>query len=374
MRNEENITKENVTTEETSETKEVKKEKKPGFFSRSKGVLGFIVIVAMMIGLFYQNGTVGHKLDKYLNDAGVSVHEIYDDTKVIEAYKNGTTEGLNDEEKFLVDTLNEVIPEITTEDMTPFEKEKAAYEWVFRLTHLSGDSLNPMNGGNSNTNDYTPYGVIKGHEAICVGNATTFKLMMDAMDIPCMIIHSTESGEHAWDVVQLDDEWYHVDITFDNGSSEPAFNMLNLPDTMKDDGSWPYDHEQIPACKGTKYCYMFMNAKTVKNMYKIPKALADSRDAGEKYSAIIVEDTKDLTTNIAQYIGSSVIMENGDITYTGVYMVEGKMLVLYQLNDYSESDTGVIPDDIMEKLSKEFEKANAGIYGSEGDFSDIAMG
>lgn len=352
-------------------------EKKQGFLSRNKGVFGFIIIVGLMVGLFVQTGNVGGKLDKYLNDNEISVHEIYDDSKVIEAYKAGSAEGLDEQEKFLFDTLNEVIPEITSEDMTVFEKEKAAYEWVFRLTHLSGDSLNPMNGGNSNNDDYTPYGVIKGHEAICVGNATTFKLMMDALDIPCKIVHSTQSGEHAWDVVQLDDEWYHVDVTFDSGSTDPAFNTLNLPDSMKDDGTWPYDHNEIPACKGTKYCYMFMNAKEVKNMYGIPKAIAAARDAGEGYCAVIVKDTKDLTTNIAQYIGSSILMNNGEITYQNTYSVDGKTVLLYQLYDYSESDNTVIPDDIMEKLNKKFEKVNADIISGgfpENDTSDYADG
>ena len=339
-------------------------EKKQNFFSRNKGIFGFVIIVALMVGLFLQTNSVGSKLDKYLNNSEVAVHDIYDDTKVIEAYKKGTTEGLDYQEKFLVDTLNDVIPKITTDDMTPFEKEKAAYEWVFGLTHLNEDSLNPMNGGNANVDDYTPYGVIKGHQAICVGNATTFKLMMDAMDIPCMIIHSTESGEHAWDVVQLDDEWYHVDVTFDNGTTNPAFNTLNLPDAIKDDGAWPYDHNEIPACNGTKYCYMFMNAREVKNMYGIPQAIADARDAGEGYAAIIVKDTKDLTTNIAQFIGSSVLMENGEINYADVYNIEGKTVLLYQLYNYSEGDSGIIPDDIMEKLNKKFEKVNEGIINN----------
>lgn len=355
---------------------------KKGFFKRNKGVFGFIIIVAMMVGLFFQNGAVGEKLDKYLANTEISVHEIYDDTKVIEAYKNGTTEGLDEEEKFLVDTLNEVIPEITTEDMTLYEKEKAAYDWVFGLTHLNDDSLNPMNGGNSDVKDYTPYGVIKGHSAICVGNATTFKLMMDALDIPCMIVHSTEAGEHAWDVVQLEDDWYHVDITFDGGETRPTYSNFNVPDSMKDTGSWPYDHDKIPACRGTKYCYVFMNSKEVKNMYRIPKAIADARDAGEDYASVIVKDTKGMTTTIAQYIANNVMVEEGEINFEGVYSIDGKTLFLYRIYRWNENNQDVIPDDVMEKFSKRFDKVNEGImnsgdpyYYGEGDYvGNGAMG
>ena len=45
-------------------------------------------------------------------------------------------------------------------------------------------------------------------------------VIMGALDIPCKIIHSTENGEHAWNIVQLNGEWYHVDVTFDGGTDE----------------------------------------------------------------------------------------------------------------------------------------------------------
>ena len=99
------------------------------------------------------------------------------------------------------------------------------------------EPFNPIVAGGSET--HTPYGVLRSHNAICVGNATTFKLFMDALDIPCKIIHSTQNGEHAWDVVQLDGEWYHVDVTFDGGvSGEPGYNYFNMPDSVKDNGSY----------------------------------------------------------------------------------------------------------------------------------------
>lgn len=341
-------------------------EKKNGFWNKSKGILGFIVILGLFGGLFWQNSGMIEKMNKILSDNEGTVHEVYDDTKVIEAYKKDSKDGLDEEEAFLYDTLKETIPEIIKDGMTDYEKEKAAYDWVFGLTHFNEDSLNPMNGGNSNQECYKPYDVIKNHSAICVGNATTFKLMMDALEIPCKIIHSTQSGEHAWDVVQLDDEWYHVDVTFDGGDNEPNYSNFNVPDSMKDDGTWPYDHEEIPACKGTKYCYLFMNAKEAKDMYGIPGAIAKARDAKEANCAIILKDTKGLTGNIAQYIANSIVVPNGEVSYTGVYSVEGKTVLVYQIYDWSENGEGdAIPDEIMEKLSPKIDKANEGVTTSD---------
>lgn len=110
---------------------------------------------------------------------------------------------------------------------------------------LYNDNLNPITDGQSET--HTPYGVFRTHNAICVGNTTTFKLFMDALGIPCKIIHSTENGEHAWDVVQLDGDWYHVDVTFDGSANGvPSYSYFNVPDSMKDDGSWALGSQSDP--------------------------------------------------------------------------------------------------------------------------------
>ncbi|MBR6472523.1 MAG: hypothetical protein IKS99_02185 [Firmicutes bacterium] len=353
-------------------------EEKRGIFSKIKGYLAFLIIVLLFVGIFMQNSDMIKKMNKILNNSEANVHEIYDDTKVIEAYKNDSKEGLDEEDAFLYDTLKETIPEIIKDGMTDYEKEKAAYDWVFGLTHFSEESLNPMNGG-SGTDCYRPYDVIKNHSAICVGNATTFKLMMDALDIPCMIIHSTEMGEHAWDIVQLDGEWYHVDVTFDGGSDKPNYSNFNLPDSIKDNGNWPYDHDEIPACTGTKYCYIFMNAKEVDDMYGIPQVIADARDNGETIVPITVKDIKGLTTTVANYIANNIMVDNGEITYEGMYSLDGKSVLMYQIYDWSESDSGEVPNDIVAKFTPLFDKINAAFNGydpnGEGQYyDDVAKG
>ena len=68
---------------------------------------------------------------------------------------------------------------------------------------------------------YNPYGFFHDHSTICVGNATTIKLFFDVLGIDSKIIHSTENGEHAWNVVKIDGKWYHLDVTFDGGAEAP---------------------------------------------------------------------------------------------------------------------------------------------------------
>ena len=69
---------------------------------------------------------------------------------------------------------------------------------------------------------------------MCEGYAKTFKLLMDELNIPCVIVIGTatnSSGEtenHAWNYVQIGSSWYAVDSTWDDpvvvggGQARPA--------------------------------------------------------------------------------------------------------------------------------------------------------
>lgn len=66
-------------------------------------------------------------------------------------------------------------------------------------------------------------------KAVCVGYAAGFKYIMDILDIPCICI---TSETHIWNMVQINSNWYHVDVTWDDttfeSSSSAAHNMLLL--------------------------------------------------------------------------------------------------------------------------------------------------
>lgn len=59
------------------------------------------------------------------------------------------------------------------------------------------------------------------HEIVCEGFARAFKMILDELNIPCVLVYgayvsSTKYEEHMWNYVQLNDKWYAVDTTWDN--------------------------------------------------------------------------------------------------------------------------------------------------------------
>lgn len=207
------------------------------------------------------------------------IHELYDTTAILEAYESGDTSELSEEDLYTLETAIEIIDEIITDDMTEYEKEKAVYDWLIGYVTYDDSAFNPL-GVDVYEYNYYPYGVLKYHSAICVGNATTFKLFMDMLGIDCMIIHSTEDGEHAWNLVCIEDDWYHVDVTFDSGidMDEPGYEYFNVPDSFKYESGYYWDSDEFPAANSMKYSYIAQEAVEIETMGEVPQLVRDALD------------------------------------------------------------------------------------------------
>ncbi len=71
-------------------------------------------------------------------------------------------------------------------------------------------------------NIYNIYGALINKSTVCEGYARAFKYLMDDLGIPCLIACGTainSSGQmenHAWNYVQLNENWYAIDVTWDD--------------------------------------------------------------------------------------------------------------------------------------------------------------
>ena len=74
----------------------------------------------------------------------------------------------------------------------------------------------------TNNNIYNVYGTIMQHYAVCEGYSKSMKYLLDAANIPCVIVcgvaqnSNGQAESHAWNYVKLDDKWYAIDVTWDD--------------------------------------------------------------------------------------------------------------------------------------------------------------
>ncbi len=75
----------------------------------------------------------------------------------------------------------------------------------------------------SRVNNSNIYGALVEETCVCEGYAEAFKVILDRLDIPCVIVYgegvdgSGRTESHAWNYVKMEDgNWYAVDATWDD--------------------------------------------------------------------------------------------------------------------------------------------------------------
>ena len=277
--------------------------------------------------------------------------------QISDAYKKGSDAGLNDKDKETLKLASDVLKEIITDDMSDYDKEKAVYDWLVKNIGQDKGLLTviPSSGKDSDN----PYGVLKYHDAVCVGYATTFRLFMQMMDIECMVVHNTEMY-HSWDLVKLDGKWYHTDVYTDAETGNYAnFNMNDDIASISHD--WNTDF--FPVADGSKYCYAFMNKEEAKDIFDIPAAVKKQLDAQNLAFAIgfnkqPVNDDAGVVNTIMNSLSDRI-----NVDYTDTYIDwnwlkdENNKYILFVVINTSTETGDDISQATAEKIGKRIAKA-----------------
>ncbi|MCR5809644.1 MAG: hypothetical protein K6G56_08845 [Clostridiales bacterium] len=316
--------------------------------------------------------------DEVLREDDVCIADTYwiRSTKPIsDAYISGDTSALDDRQKETLKMASDILASITTDEMTPFEKEKAVYEWL--TTKLKSDTSILTVIPETDEEADNPYGVLKYRNAVCVGYATTFRLFMHMMGIECMVVHDSSLG-HSWDLVKLDGEWYHTDCYFDSDTG--SYYGFNVTDQiLAQDHSW--NRAFFPHATGTKYNYAVMHAVELDDIYAIPQYVKDQIDAGEKCfscrfkSGIKAEDepaAKQMVEFVSEAVGST---SDGYLQYYWSLDDQGNyVLSMFHSVNNGEPDIE-LPDDVYERLRNAVEDAFGDFeYYDEPYYNDYTYG
>lgn len=79
-----------------------------------------------------------------------------------------------------------------------------------------------MSYNSSSLNKITVYGAFMEKEAVCEGYARTYKYLLDNLGVENILVTGTatnsnsETEDHMWNYVKLNDNWYAVDCTWDD--------------------------------------------------------------------------------------------------------------------------------------------------------------
>lgn len=212
-------------------------------------------------------------------------YEIRSTTHISDAYKSGDDSQLSEEDKETLEMAEAVLDEVIEDGMSDYEKELAVYTWM--VENIGGSSSGIISRPGMNRSAFTPHDVLTSKNAVCVGYATTFRLFMNMLGMEVHIVHNEY---HSWDLIKLDDGWYHVDIYSDAHGT--LYGNFNMTDQMCNTGhSW--DESALPEAKSVKYSPAVQNSVEVDDVTAIPALLKASLD--EKEGAVFYRFKEPLT-------------------------------------------------------------------------------
>ena len=243
------------------------------------------------------------------------------------------------------DTVTKAVAAIKTEaakESSRYNQLKAVHDYLTKNNAYNEDALKDSNKNSDGYLDTTPWEAISaltnagGLNPVCEGYARAFKLICDALDIPCVLVSGragvTESNRepHMWNYVRIeDDKWYAVDVTWDDpvlqgGSSGDGKDTYFLvgAGTEVDGKSFGSSHPEsssdfltgghaaftYPTLSQTKYAPTAAAKKDVKNP-EIRLGSQQSVYAGE-------ERTVKMS---GVYLDNQKLNPNTDYRVTGVY-------------------------------------------------------
>ncbi|WP_214844293.1 transglutaminase domain-containing protein [Exiguobacterium sp. s150] len=119
--------------------------------------------------------------------------------------------------------------------LNDYEKVKYVNDFVVLNTAYNLDST---------ANPYTPYSILFNGEGVCEGYALTTLLLLEAAGVETRYISGEAGTElHAWNLVKLDGDWYHLDTTWNdpvpNRPGEVGYDYFLVSDaTLRADHTW----------------------------------------------------------------------------------------------------------------------------------------
>lgn len=150
---------------------------------------------------------------------------------------------------------------------------------------------------------YSSYGILALGVGVCESYAKSMKYLLDGAGIKSLVVVGESMGEnHAWNLVELDGEYYHIDSTWNDPISENdedflRYNFFNLNDEeLARTHDW--DRQAYPQAKGEMYNYFRYNDLIVSGKKQLEKQIEDSLLMGkETYTAKILNLNEDIKVN-----------------------------------------------------------------------------
>lgn len=212
-------------------------------------------------------------------------------------------EDIIEHQKEIAEIRKRFIENNINDSMSDYDKVVKVHEHIIKNGEYDKRLLET---GEVPAESYSSYGILALGVGVCESYAKAVKYLLDGAGIESLVVVGQSRGEnHAWNLVKLDEEYYHIDSTWndpivEDGKGVIKYNYFNLNDEqMSVTHEW--DRKNYPEANGEKYNYYVYNDLLVNDKNQLEKEIEYALLKGKKtYTAKILNFNQDI--NISEII------------------------------------------------------------------------
>lgn len=223
-----------------------------GNISNIKDELSDLIKQAIKDPYIYANiSSFKWKYDGYVNNIVISFEFTYHITPT--------------EEAFVEQTLKNIIAPMY--GLTDLQKLQAAHDFIVLSAEYSKETIG---------SPYSPYTLLTENKGVCQAYALVLYRMLEMLDFEVQYVPGNVGEQlHAWVLVKLENDWYHIDVTWDDPlpdrKGEVRYQYFLVSDRqLAQDHSW--DYASFPAAKSEAYVDLQRTSK----VEELPRKILNS--------------------------------------------------------------------------------------------------
>jgi len=183
-----------------------------------------------------------------------------------------------------------------TSNMSDYEKVREVYDFI-----IDEYSCGYSNSGDQAQDELDERNILlglQGNPVVCEGYSMLFSKMISSLGYNNMIIRGKIDGVgHSWNLIELDNKWYHVDATWGDSDSEENLEKYFLTsDDVIEDRDQPvntrnWDRNNYPTAREVYSGAVNNQAKTATNAVELAES-EQTQDAID-YAFDLISDLED---------------------------------------------------------------------------------
>ena len=191
--------------------------------------------------------------------------------------------------------VEEVIAKIPSETSEVI-KEKYIHDYIVETVRYDYNAAENINNYTSTMpHAFDLYGAAIEGLAVCEGYSKLFQYLCYSVGInSTQVIGTSNGGNHMWNAVLIDKEWYQIDVTWNDTETIIGYSYFNLnKEKISKDHTIDDSTISVPQCVSTENSFISVFAVCITDLTQAPTnyetAIANIKEAGDKMLYVYIE-------------------------------------------------------------------------------------